>query len=344
MYELLQNRFLFVEGGNDEHLFLEHYVLLGNFMNDPDRFEVFDALLLDFVREFVLADENAEELSKARKTYERLMEQARLLRSELARIEAGTGRGSRRAGERATIIPAHFPAQDRTVRQNRSELDELRRKSAALEKNLEELAPQIEAAKQRMDFLTEEYRNRLGDYLNEPANARRLFDAQRAGERRRSAAAETRARLLEEWVHRLEERDCSFTCSPATSCARSHAEYCPPIHLQQLKKALVSREEAKRVEADSGAVSGAQDFAEEAGRCLARHPPQQPRGDSRRGLQFAEDLMRLRRDRRNYQHVVAWMERINLVRSEHSRELSRANKSLYEFLHPRRRPARRRSR
>ncbi len=52
------------------------------------------------------------------------------------------------------------------------------------------------------------------------------------------------------------------------------------------------------------------------------------------GLQFAEDLMRLRRDRRNYQQVVAWMERINLVRSEHSRELSRANKSLYEFLHP----------
>ncbi len=28
------------------------------------------------------------------------------------------------------------------------------------------------------------------------------------------------------------------------------------------------------------------------------------------------------------------MERINLVRSEHSRELSRVNKSLYEFLHP----------
>jgi class 3 adenylate cyclase len=44
--------------------------------------------------------------------------------------------------------------------------------------------------------------------------------------------------------------------------------------------------------------------------------------------------MRLRRDRRNYQHVAAWMDRINLVRSEHVRELSRANKSLYEFLHP----------
>ncbi len=44
--------------------------------------------------------------------------------------------------------------------------------------------------------------------------------------------------------------------------------------------------------------------------------------------------MRLRRDRRNYQQVAAWMERITLVHSERSRELSRANKSLYEFLHP----------
>src|ERR1700722_1214189 len=77
MYEILQNRFLFVEGGNDEYLFLEHYILLGNFMNDPDRFDVFDALLRDFVREFVLADDEAEEVTKARKVYDRLMEQAR---------------------------------------------------------------------------------------------------------------------------------------------------------------------------------------------------------------------------------------------------------------------------
>ena len=44
--------------------------------------------------------------------------------------------------------------------------------------------------------------------------------------------------------------------------------------------------------------------------------------------------MRLRRDCRNYQQVASWMERINLVRSERARELSRVNKSLYEFLHP----------
>src|SRR3984885_13660160 len=75
-YELLQNRFLFVEAGNDDHLFLEHYVLLGNFMKDPDRFDVFDALLSEFVREFAMANENGEELSKARNSYDRFLEQA----------------------------------------------------------------------------------------------------------------------------------------------------------------------------------------------------------------------------------------------------------------------------
>ena len=56
-------------------------------MNDPDRFDVFDGLLLDFVREFVLPDDNAGELGKARKTHDRLLAQARGLRSELARLE-----------------------------------------------------------------------------------------------------------------------------------------------------------------------------------------------------------------------------------------------------------------
>ncbi|HEY6905320.1 MAG TPA: hypothetical protein VI216_13505, partial [Candidatus Acidoferrales bacterium] len=77
MYPPLLNRFLFVDGGNDEHLFLEHYVLLGNFINDPDRFETFDALLLDIVRECVLSGDNAgdsaEELTTARKLHERLV-------------------------------------------------------------------------------------------------------------------------------------------------------------------------------------------------------------------------------------------------------------------------------
>ncbi len=129
--------FLFVEGGNDDHLFLEHYVLLGNFMNDPDRFEVFDAFLLDFVREFVLAEDDAEELSKARKAHERLLEQARHLRSELARVEEEQEEAAG-ARERRRQVSRSFSGARRGVeRERRAELEELRAESRSARRNLE---------------------------------------------------------------------------------------------------------------------------------------------------------------------------------------------------------------
>jgi hypothetical protein len=332
-YKLLQNRFLFVEGGNDDHLFLEHYVLLGNFMNDPDRFDTFDALLLDFVREFVLTGDNVEELGKARKVHERLLEQARLLRSELVRIEQEQEEIGGKAGEGGEGFSWLFKRKTGVPAEAQAEMEGLKRKFASLEQNLEELAPQIDAAKQRMDFIAEEYKNRLGDYLNQPENARRLFDAAApVGEG--EASAETRAQLLEEWVHRLEERDLLFHVLASYELKKIYRDYAPPIHLQQLKKAIVSRDEAKRVGTileQFPARKISMKKLDEASRAIRRVSHEESLVI---GLQFAEDLMRLRRDRRNYQQVVAWMERINLVRSERSRELSRANKSLYEFLHP----------
>jgi hypothetical protein len=332
-YELLQNRFLFVEAGNDDHLFLEHYVLLGNFMNDPDRFDVFDSLLRDFVREFAVAHDNADELSKARKSHERLLEQARLLRSELARVEQEQEEAAGRAGENDDLFPRLFKRKVGSTAEAKMELADLRRKAESIEKNIEELAPQINAAKLRLEFLTEEYQDRLGDFLNEPSNARRLFDSQApVGEG--EPPAETRARLLEEWVNRLEERELLVHVLAGYELRRIQSEYCPPIHLQQLKKALVGRDEAKRVEIvldQFPARKISMKKMEDASRAIRRSSHEESLAV---GLQFSEDFMRLRRDRRNYQHVVSWMERINLVRSEHSRELSRANKSLYELLHP----------
>lgn len=337
MYPPLLNRFLFVDGGNDEHLFLEHYVLLGNFINDPDRFETFDALLLDIVRECVLSGDNAgdsaEELTKARKLHERLVEQARLLRAELARIEEEHEEAAGRAGEGDHSFPSIFKRKVAHDSDVRGEMDNLRRKTALLEKNLEELAPQIVAAKQRMEFLNEEFQGRLGDFLNQPANARRLFDTSVAVDES-PVAPEIRAHLLEEWIHRLEERDLLFHVLAGYELRKIAAEYCPPVHLQQLKKALVSRDEAKRVaqilEKFPARKVSMKKF-ELSSRAIRRRSTQETQAI---GLQFAEDLMRLRRDRRNYQQVAAWMERINLVHSERARELSRANKSLYEFLHP----------
>lgn len=332
-FQLLQNRCLFVENGSDDHLFLEHYVLLGNFMNDPDRFEVFDNLLLGLIRDCVPSGDHSDELAKARKTHERLLEQARALRSELARLEEEQEEAARRAGSADELFPSLFKRKAGVPADTPAEVADIRRKSASLEKNLEELGPQISASQLRCDFLTEEFQSRLGDYLNQPANARRLFDS-RASTDEAGSSAETRARLLEEWVHRLEEHDVLFHVLAGYELRKIAAEYCPPIHLQQLKKAMVNRDEAKRVERileQFPARKISIRKLEEASRAIRR------RGHDESCViasQFAEDLMRLRRDRRNYQHVASWMERINLVRSERARELSRANKSLYEFLHP----------
>jgi len=330
-YQILQNRFLFVEGGSNDHMFLEHYVLLGNFVNDPDRFEVFDALLLDFVRECVLSGDGGDDISKARKTHERLLEQARLLRSELERVEEEREEIAGRAGDNADSFPWLFKRKQGVPAEAKPEVEELRRKSESLERNLEELEPQIESAKQRMDFLAEDFQSRLGDFLNQPVNARRMFDASFSEE---GETSEERARLLEEWIHRLEERDLLFHVLAGYELRKIYSEYCPPIHLQQLKKALVNRDEAKRVEQileQFPARKISIKKFDEASRAIRRRTHEETLAI---GLQFAEDLMRIRRDRRNYQQVSAWLERINLVRSERSRELSRANKSLYEFLHP----------
>jgi len=332
-YELLQNRCLFVENGNDDNLFLEHYVLLGNFVNDPDRFEIFDSLLLDFVRDFILAGDNADDLSKARKAHERLLEQARLLRSEMARVEQEIEETSSRAGDGDGLFPSFFKKKAGPSPESKGEIANLHQKFESLEKSLEELSEPIEAAKQRLDFLVEEYRGRLGDYLNRPQNARCLFD-EHVSRADAESGTHTPSQLLEEWLHRLEERELVLHVLAGYELRKISADYCPPVHLQALKKALVGRDDAKRVEAileQFPARKISMKRLDEASRAIRRRTHEEQLSTA---LQFVEDFMRLRRDRRNYHHVVAWMERINLVRSERARELSRANKSLYEFLHP----------
>src|SRR5260370_33520416 len=51
-------------------------------------------------------------------------------------------------------------------------------------------------------------------------------------------------------------------------------------------------------------------------------------------LRFAEDFLRLRRDLRNAEHLSACMERVNLVMSKQTGELSRLSNSLKEFVLP----------
>ncbi len=259
-YELLQNRFLFVEGGNDEYLFLEHYVLLGNFMNDPDRFAVFEALLLDFVREIVSDEDDAEELGKARKMHERLLEQARLLRSELARIEREHDEVAARMGEADDRFTQIFRLRGAGVRRKgQGDLDDLRRKSASLEKKLAELAPEIDAAKQRMEFLADEHKSRLGDYLNQPANARRLFDASGAVDED-DVAPETRQRLAGRMGAPAGRARPRLSRAGGLRNPQNPRRVLPAHPFAAAEKGAGEPRRSQARGADSGAVSGAQRF------------------------------------------------------------------------------------
>jgi hypothetical protein len=181
--------------------------------------------------------------------------------------------------------------------------------------------------------MAKEYQERLGDYLNQPENARRLLDPNAPGELV-GAGAEIRARLLEEWITRLEQRDLLVHILASYQLRNICHDYCPPIHLQQLKKALVSREEYKHVE-DVLKQFPARQYSMQRIDELAKKIRKTSREEARTvAIRFAEDFMRFRRDTRNYEKLTAAMERINLVRDERTRELSDLNRSLYEFLLP----------
>lgn len=328
-YELLTNRLLFVENGNDDYLFLEHYVLLGNFLQDPDRFENFDTLLIDFLRDFVITEAASEELRRAQETYGKLVEQALGKRSGLAKLEEEQEEALRKVGGGEGFLPGIFKRRGGVEAE--TNLAVLRRRQADLEFQLAEISPELEAAKQKVDFLTEEFRSRLGDYLSEPQNARRLFDPSAAGGHG-AGEAEVRERLLKELHGRLEERDLLGYVAASYEVCNLYNDFCPPVHLQQLRRALLSRDEMKRVEKVLGQFP-ARNFSlkriEEASKALRRYSHDESRALV---LRFVQDLMRLRRDRRNYHHVAAWLEKINLVRSDRQRELSRVNNTLYEFV------------
>lgn len=330
-YSLLKNRLLFVEGGRDDLLQLEHYVLTGNFVRDQDRFETFEALLLEFLRDSVLAETKGEELASVSRSYEELSAKVVSTGSQLAELEARRD-ALRRGLENGEGLLARIRGR-RDPAEIKAELADVENRYQFLRQKLEQMAPQLEETKSRLEYLTEAYRSRLGDLLHDPLNARRLFDAQWS-EEGNTTPPEVRDRLLDLWTDCLEQRGLLIHVLASYEVRNLHLDYCPPVHLQQLKRALVFRDDQKQVEdilRQFPAKQASLKKLEEASKALRRYTREEARNVVRR---FAEDFIRLRRDSRNYQRLVALMERVNLIQAEPTRELSRLNNSLYEILLP----------
>ena len=60
-YDLFLNRLLFTEDGRDDYLNAEHYVMLGNFERDPDRFHFMLEIALGFLKSLNLTSDGGEE-------------------------------------------------------------------------------------------------------------------------------------------------------------------------------------------------------------------------------------------------------------------------------------------
>lgn len=325
-YELLKNRLVFLDGGKDDFFFLEHYVLLGNYARDPDRFEAMDTLLQEFLKEAGLSVDQAESPGQVAASYKSLFAEAEHLKLEIGALEdereALRKKLEKGDGLFNKLLNAADPAETRIA------LNDIEKRLTVLLQRLDEFAPLLDNAKQQVDFISKDYQGKVGDYLNEPENAKRLFDPSWGGEAGRAG----RIHLLAQLTERLEQHEVIPHILAGYEIRPIATDYCPPVHLQQLRKALVSREEAKRVEEMLKQVPAkrlSMKPLEELSKRIRRY--------SRDELQvmvlrFANDFLRLRRDLRDAEHLTACMERINLITAEKMRELSRMNNKLYECL------------
>jgi hypothetical protein len=323
-YELLKNRLIFLDGGKDDVFFLENYVLLGNYARDPDRFEAMDTLFQEFLSEAGLAvgqDPAQNEVTEAHNT---LLELANAMRSEIASLEEQRENIRKRLDRGDGFLTKFLNSTDPS--DLRAALSDIEMRLKHQQLKLEELGPQIDAAKQKLDFFNKGYEGKVGDYLNEPENAKRLFDPS-AGEQQ---VAPIRARMLSLLLERLEQHDILYHVLASYEIRPIASEYSPPVHLQQLRKALVSKDELKRVEQVLKQVPARRlslKPIEELSKKIRRYSREEMQGLV---LKFATDFLRLRRDLRDAEHLSTCMERVHLVTTEQARELSRMNNRLYE--------------
>ncbi len=110
------------------------------------------------------------------------------------------------------------------------------------------------------------------------------------------------------------------------------AQYSPPINPQQLKSALISKSERKRVELllnEQGKLS-----PDNLHVAVKKVESARPAEKAKLAGRYFTDFVRYHRDLKRMEVVVAATETVNVLASDKFRELSAVNSTLYEFLLP----------
>jgi len=170
----------------------------------------------------------------------------------------------------------------------------------------------------------------INAWLNVPENAQELIGSGTSGD----STPEERARKtrLAAWLALLDREKLMEYVVASYEAVPLLAEYSPRINAQQLKNALISREERVRVEkliVEQGKVS--RDSLQAAVQRVAAC-----KGAERNKVaaRFLRDFMRYHRDLRNLDALRSAMDNVNLIANEKMRQLSAMNGTLYEFLLP----------
>src|SRR3989442_3522023 len=287
-----------------------------------------DALFQEFLREAGVRLSHDPAHTEAIQSHTALLESVQTVRADIAALEEQRENTRKRLDRGDGFFTKFLNSGDPA--DLKASLNDLKNRLKHQECRLEELGPQIDAARQKLDFFVNDHAGKLGEYLNEPENAKRLFDVSSASE----AEAPTRARLLARLLDRLEQLEILYHVLASYEIRPIAADYCPPVHLQQLRKALVSKEELKQVEQVIKQVPAKKlslKAIEELSKKIHRYSREEMQAFV---LRFANDFLRLRRDLRDAEHLTTCMERINLVTTEKARELSRLNNRLYECVLP----------
>lgn len=171
----------------------------------------------------------------------------------------------------------------------------------------------------------------LDSWLNVPENAQELVGGGGALDENTPEGRSQKARLAA-WVNFLDTEKLTDYVVASYEVASLLPEYSPRINAQQLKNALISREECDRVEKliqEHGKLS--LDSLHAAVNRVANC-----RGADRAKMagRFLRDFFRYHRDLRQLEVLNGALDSINLISKDKLRELSSLNGTLYQFLLP----------
>jgi hypothetical protein len=167
----------------------------------------------------------------------------------------------------------------------------------------------------------------LEQALNVPENAATLVGTGEVEDGRDSDLKDR----LDLWLRTLQKESVLPHVMASYEAVALLGEYAPRVNPQQLKNALISREECSRVEK---IIAEGRLSADRLHAAVGRVGSARGADRARIAARLLRDLLCYHRDRRGLEAITSGLDSINLISDDKVRELSSLNGMLYEFLPP----------